>query len=117
MERRDQLFDMMNAVFTSQPWSYWQPRMRAAQVPCGEVRTVGEAVRAPETRERQVVTRVPHQVLGWVPNVRLPIRYSETPLANPRAAPAVGEHTREILLELGYDDEQVRRLRGSGALG
>jgi crotonobetainyl-CoA:carnitine CoA-transferase CaiB-like acyl-CoA transferase len=117
MERRDQLFDMMNALFTSQPWSYWQPRMRAAQVPCGEVRTVGEAVRSPEVRERQVVTRVPHQVLGWVPNVRLPIQYSETPLVDPRPAPAVGEHTREILSELGYDDEQVNRLRGSGALG
>jgi crotonobetainyl-CoA:carnitine CoA-transferase CaiB-like acyl-CoA transferase len=118
MERREQLFDLMNKLFATQPWSYWQPRMRAAQVPCGQVRTVGEALRAPEARERRVVSRIPHQALGWVPNVRLPIHYGDTPLADPRTAPTVGEHTHEILAELlGYDDERVERLRTCGALG
>ena len=64
--------------------------MRAAGIPCGEVRTVGEAIRSPEARERNLVTQIPHPKIGWVPNVALPIRYSDTPIAiaDPVAAPA-----------------------------
>ena len=76
IRRRDELFAILGEAFAQQPWSYWQPRMRAAGVPCGQVRTVGEAIRSPEARERQIVTRIPHPKVGWVPNVRLPIRYS-----------------------------------------
>ena len=62
-------------------------------VPCGKVRTVGEAIRSPEARERGIVTRIPHATLGWVPNMRLPIRYSQHADGRPVAAPAVGQHT------------------------
>src|SRR5882724_653251 len=92
--------------------------MRAAGVPCGEVRTVGEAIRSPEARERQLVTRIPHPEIGWVPNVALPIRYSDTPLADPVAAPAVGAHTQEVLRELlGCSDEELSGLAEAGAFG
>jgi crotonobetainyl-CoA:carnitine CoA-transferase CaiB-like acyl-CoA transferase len=118
MARRAQLFELMNDMFSKQLWSFWQARMRDAQVPCGEVRSVGDALRSPEARERQLVTRIEHPVLGWIPNVRLPIRYSDTPLADPRPAPAVGQHTDELLSELlGYDAPGIASLRASGALG
>ena len=118
MGRREQLFDIMNELFARQPWSHWQTRMRAAQIPCGEVRTVGDALRSPEARQRNLVTRIKHPVLGWIPNVRLPIVYSDTPLADPRPAPEVGQHTLELLSELlGYDEKRVEGLRACGALG
>jgi crotonobetainyl-CoA:carnitine CoA-transferase CaiB-like acyl-CoA transferase len=92
--------------------------MRAAGVPCGQVRTVGEAIRSPEARERKLVTRIPHPKTGWVPNVRLPIRYSRTPVADPVAAPAVGQHTDEVLREiLNYDAERLAQLSEAGAFG
>jgi crotonobetainyl-CoA:carnitine CoA-transferase CaiB-like acyl-CoA transferase len=92
--------------------------MREANVPCGELRTVGDAIRSPEAREREIVTRVPHAELGWVANIALPIRYSETPLADPRLAPKVGEHTREVLTHwLGYDSRRMDALTDSGAFG
>jgi crotonobetainyl-CoA:carnitine CoA-transferase CaiB-like acyl-CoA transferase len=112
--RRDELFAILGEAFTQQPWSYWQSRMREAGVPCGQVRTVGEAIRSPEARERGLVTRIPHSKLGWVPNISLPIRYSLTPIADPIAAPAVGQHTREVLREiLGYDEERLAQLAGA----
>jgi len=92
--------------------------MRAAGVPCGRVRTVGEAIRSPEARERAVVTRIPHPTVGWVPNVRSPIRYAGTPVTDPVAAPAVGQHTEQVLSELlGYDRERLVKLTESGVLG
>ncbi len=70
IRRRDELFAILGEAFAQQPWSHWQPRMRAAGVPCGQVRTVGEAIRSPEAREHELVTRIPHPEVGWVPNVR-----------------------------------------------
>jgi crotonobetainyl-CoA:carnitine CoA-transferase CaiB-like acyl-CoA transferase len=117
MAKRDEIFKLLEELFAQHPWSHWQGRMRAAQIPCGEVRSVPDALRSPEARARKLVTRVPHAKLGWVPNVRLPILYSGTPLADPQPAPAVGEHTHEILAEvLGYDDARIAALAASGAL-
>ena len=105
-------------AFAQQPWSHWQSKMRAAGVPCGQVRTVGEAIRSPEARAREIVTRIPHRSVGWVPNVRSPIRYSRTPIADPVAAPAVGEHTQEVLRDLlGYDQERLAQVAEAGAFG
>jgi crotonobetainyl-CoA:carnitine CoA-transferase CaiB-like acyl-CoA transferase len=118
IRRRDELFGILGAAFSLQPWSHWQTRMRAAGVPCGQVRTVGQAIRSPEARERKLVTRIPHAKTGWVPNVRLPIRYSQTPIADPVAAPAVGQHTDEVIREvLGYNDERLANLSKAGAFG
>jgi crotonobetainyl-CoA:carnitine CoA-transferase CaiB-like acyl-CoA transferase len=118
IRRRDELFAILGEAFAQQSWSHWQSKMRAAGVPCGQVRTVGEAIRSPEARERELVTRIPHPTVGWVPNVRLPIRYSRTPIADPVAAPAVGQHTREVLGDwLGYGEDRLAELARTGALG
>jgi crotonobetainyl-CoA:carnitine CoA-transferase CaiB-like acyl-CoA transferase len=118
IKRRDELFGLLGEAFAQQPWSHWQSKMRAAGVPCGQVRTVGEAIRSPEARAREIVTRIPHRTVGWVPNVRSPIRYSRTPIADPVAAPAVGEHTQEVLRDLlGYDQERLAQVAEAGAFG
>lgn len=79
---------------------------------------MGEAIRSPEARERKLVTRIPHEQVGWVPNVALPIRYSRTPVVDPVAAPAVGQHTDVVLRELlNYDDERLAHLAKAGAFG
>ena len=92
--------------------------MRDAAIPCGDVRTLPEALRSPEARARGMVTRIAHPVTGWLPNIRLPIRYSGTPLADPKPAPAVGEHTDEVLRDtLGYDAARIAALRAAGAVG
>jgi crotonobetainyl-CoA:carnitine CoA-transferase CaiB-like acyl-CoA transferase len=82
------------------------------------LRTVGEAIRSPEARERQLVTRIPHPQTGWIPSVALPIRYSRTPIVDPVAAPSVGQHTNEVLHHiLGYGEDRMARLAEEGAFG
>ena len=118
VEHRDELFALFGDAFARQPWPYWQQRMRRAGVPCGLVRTVAEAIRSPEARARGLVSRVRDSRGRWVPNVASPIRYERTPLARQRAAPGVGEHTRQVLGEvLGLDPTALAELEAAGAFG
>ena len=118
LHRRDYLFSILNEEFAAHPWAFWQQRLRAASVPHGEVRTLGEALTSGEVRSRGLVTRIPHPVLGWIPNVNTPIRLGDCPAVEPKAAPAVGQHTDEVLREvLKYDDARVAELRRQGAFG
>jgi len=118
LHRRDYLFSILNEEFAAHPWAFWRQRLRAASVPHGEVRTLGEALTSGEVRSRGLVTRIPHPVLGWIPNVNTPIRLGDCPAVEPKAAPAVGQHTDEVLREvLKYDDARVAELRQKGAFG
>jgi len=54
---------------------------------------------------------------GTVPTVRTPIRMSETPLAYERASPRLGEHTADVLAELGYAPTEIERLRADRVVG
>jgi len=117
-QNREELFRFLDEQFMLQPWAYWQERMRKYGVPCGLVRTVGEAIRSEEARERALVTRIPGRDGRWLPNLTLPIRYAGTPLADPVAAPTVGQHNRDVLCGvLGYDDAQIQAFSDAGAFG
>ncbi|MGE0333249.1 MAG: CaiB/BaiF CoA transferase family protein [Ramlibacter sp.] len=116
--RRDELFEVLNEEFSKHPWSHWQERMRAAQIPCGLVRTVGEAIRSPEARARKLVTRIEHPQLGVIPNIASPIRYERTPMVDPTPAPSIGQDTVEVLRGvLGYDAGHIDALAQAGTFG
>lgn len=118
LARQAELFATLDAIFATRPWAHWQERMRAAQIPCGQVRSVGDALRAPETRARGTVHWIPHPQVGQVPNVAPPMRFSRTPLVDPLPAPTIGQHSAEILREvLGLDDTRIAELAATGVFG
>jgi len=103
--------------FIRRPWSEWKSLLQQAGIPAGEVRSLSEGLHSEEVRERGLVTRIPHPTVGWLPNVALPFRFADTPMAAPGAPPALGEHTDEVLQELlGLGLPEIGRLRASGTL-
>ncbi len=118
LARREELFAILDEAFAKQPWAHWQERMRAAQVPCGEVRSVSQAIRSPEARARPFVTRIAHPLVGEIPNFASPIRFQRTPVVDPVAAPSIGQHSEEILREvLGLDPDRIEALARSQVFG
>ncbi len=104
--------------FITRPFSEWKVLLKDAGIPAGEVRSLAEGLNSAEVKDRQLVSRIPHAKAGWLPNLALPLRLRDTPMADPVAAPALGEHTDEVLsglLQLSSDD--IRRLRSEGVLG
>ncbi len=116
-ENRDRLFEVLNAIFVTQGRDHWLRRMRAAGVPAGAVRELADALASEEIAARGTITRIAHPKLGDVPNIGSPMRLEGTPIVAPVAAPLLGQHTAEVLDQVGYSPERIAGLATAGAFG
>jgi crotonobetainyl-CoA:carnitine CoA-transferase CaiB-like acyl-CoA transferase len=90
-------------------------RMQAEGVPAGPVLSVQQMLAHPQTHARGMVPTVQHPVAGAVQTIGLPIKFSATPGGVQDAAPLLGQHTREVLSELGYATADIARMLDTGA--
>ncbi len=100
VRNREAVAAILEPAIRSNSSAHWIARMRAAKVPCGQVRSVGEAVMSPEALARDMVRTVEHATVGPVRLVGSPIKMSRTPVVEPTAPPALGQHTKEVLAGL-----------------
>ncbi|MBX6752619.1 MAG: CoA transferase [Thermorudis peleae] len=91
-------------------------RLDAASVPCGPIYTVPEVFADPQVQHLALHQRVPHPTLGEVDQTGFPYRFSDTPARIRRHPPLLGEHTDEVLSELGYSADLIASLREQGAI-
>lgn len=88
----------------------------AAGVPCGPINTVPEVFADPQVQHRGLLRHLPHPLAGSVPQVVSPIRLQDAPLACDRAPPLLGQHTAEVLAELGLDADEQATLAARGII-
>jgi crotonobetainyl-CoA:carnitine CoA-transferase CaiB-like acyl-CoA transferase len=86
----------------------------AAGVPCGPINAVPDVFADPQVQHRQMLRHLPHPLAGSVPQVVSPIRMQDAPLAYDRAPPTLGQHTAEVLAELGLDEPARDALAAKG---
>ncbi len=118
MAHRDELTAIIEGILASDSSERWAAKMQAAGVPAGVVRTIEDAFSSFEMAERGLTSSIPHPTAGEIPNIGSPLRFSETPVLDPVAAPTLGQHTIEVLEHvLGYGPERIAALRTAGAFG
>ena len=115
---KEKLRAIIAGIFATDELEIWMAKMKKANIPVGYLRTVEQGFNAPEARQRQRLSRIPHPTAGFVPNIAPPLNMELTPPAHPAAAPLLGEHTRDVLRGLlGYDDVRLGALARAGAFG
>ncbi len=116
MNNLDVLVEELNAVFERQPMAYWLEKLDAAGVPVGPVLSVTQMHEDPQTIAREMTPEVEHPVAGRIRTIGSPVKFSETACRIENAAPLLGQDTRVVLREMGYDDAEIDSFIESGAL-
>ena len=80
------------------------------------VNSFSEACEDPQIKGRNMVVKIKHPKFGVIQNVASPIKYSKTPLEITSLAPKLGQHTKEILRDIGYSEEEFRNFRKKGII-
>ena len=93
----------------TQPKAHWLAAFEARGIPCGPINTYAEAFADPQVQSRQMVVELDHPTLGRMRTLGSPIKMSDTPPIVERRAPLLGEHTEEVLREIGLNEEEIRR--------
>jgi len=108
---------LLAEVFRGQTTAAWQTRLDAAGIPISPINTVADVMEHPQVLAREMLVQLNHPVAGKMTVPGIPVKLSDTPGALRTAAPTLGQHTEEVLLELlGYTAEQVAQLRTEGAI-
>jgi formyl-CoA transferase len=115
-QNRRELIPLIEEVTKTRPARTWVEALQATGVPCGLLQTYDQVFADPHLAARDFFPEVPHTKLGPVKLIGSPMRLSETPARMTRAGPLLGEHSDEILAELGYSKDEIRGLHGAGVI-
>ena len=113
----DARLQMTQDVLIGRPSAEWLEKLTKADVPCGPVLTRGEMIRHPHVVAMEMVEEYAHPKAGRLRQSRAAARFSATPPSIRRGAPGLGEHTDEVLSEIGYSASEIADLRAAGAFG
>ena len=116
-DHRDEIKPAIERRLEQRPTSEWLGILATRDVWCAPVQTFDDLVDDPQVANNDLLTSVPHPNGGAdVRVVGIPMRFSGTPGTIRSGPPAVGQHTDEILAELGFGDDEVSRLRTEGVV-
>lgn len=108
--RMGELIQICDRIFSSQPMDYWRRALEAADVPYSIVATLDDVIVDKQMAANGVFVEIDDPVLGRVRSVDTPMRIEGHPKVTPRPAPRLGEHTRQILAEIGMEGHEIDAL-------
>jgi crotonobetainyl-CoA:carnitine CoA-transferase CaiB-like acyl-CoA transferase len=114
MANLEALTETLNAIFGRRSTGEWLKLLEDGGFPAGPVLSIAEMHADPQTRFREMVVATDHPVAGTVEALGLPVKFADTPGSIRCPAPTLGQHTREVLAEYGYDAGEVEGLIAGG---
>jgi len=117
MKNRTALIQVLEAVFTTRSTDSWVQLLNDAGIPAGPILDVTQMHEDDQALARDMVTDVDHPVAGTVKTLGAPVKFHGTPGGVNRAAPTLGQHSLEVLLEVGYSQTDVQQMIDEGIVG
>lgn len=116
VRHRATLVPLLADILKSRKKYDWLPALEAAKVPCGAINNLAEVFADPHVQARGMTVPMPHPLTDSLQLVASPMKLSATPVQYRRPPPLLGEHTDEVLRELGWNAAELAALRKTGAI-
>jgi formyl-CoA transferase len=115
LANRELLIAELEQSFRTKKAEEWVALLLAAGIPAGRMNSYPEAFESAHATHRQMRLDIPHPIEGSVPNIGFPVKLSATPQQVRMHPPLLGEHTDQILAELGVKPAEIESMRAAGA--
>lgn len=116
MTNLPELVRLIEDKLGAQPSAYWLEKLDALGVPAGPVHTIGQALSHPQVAAREMIVETEHRTVGRTRALGFPVKLSGSPARVDRPAPLLGEHSREVLAEFGFTEQQINALIEQGVV-
>lgn len=111
LKNRAELAERINKIFATNTTAHWLQQLHADGVPAGAINSIGDMLSDPQTLAREMLIEVPAGEEQKAKAIGCPVKFSETPLQiTGKGAPSLGEHTHQVLLENGLEEEDIQQL-------
>jgi len=116
VQNHDELYTVLEKVFAQKTADEWLALFEKNGLPCGPIFSVAEVLEHPQVRAREMVVERPHPKLKSVKMTGVPVKLSATPGEAGAAPPLLGQHTEDVLRELGYSGGQLADFKKRGVI-
>ena len=112
-----ELASILQETFSQETTRHWLDLLEAGGVPSGPIMPLDQVYADPHVRAREMLVEIEDPDLGTLKNIGIPVKLSLTPGRIHSRAPDLGEHSQDVLLQAGYTEEEVARLKEAGVIG
>ncbi|MCI0662694.1 MAG: CoA transferase, partial [Acidobacteria bacterium] len=116
-EHREKLTAILQPIFALKTSDEWEALLIEKGIPCGAVKDYLEFLNDPQVLAMEMNPIVDHPLIGPMRMAGVPIHFEKTPCEIQRHAPMLGQHTDEILREIGFGEDRITKLYEKGIIG